>query len=157
MTINLKNFFNPRNKHSKMRDFQDLDSLNGLSISSISADLYGDARDDITLFYFTEGAKYASLYTKSKIISENIKYNLKLQNKLVKALFINTKNANAFTGKPGFECLKELSKEISKELTLKASRYDFGTNDVIKPNQVLFASTGVIGEEFPIEKIKYPI
>ena len=157
MTINLKNFFNPRNKHSKMRDFQDLDHLNGISISSMSADLYGDARDDITLFYFSEGARYASLYTKSKIISENIKYNLKLQNKLVKALFINTKNANAFTGKSGFECLKELSKEISKELTLRASRDDIGTNDVIKPNQVLFASTGVIGEEFPIEKIKNKI
>ena len=112
MTINLKSFFNPRNKHSKMRDFQDLGHLNGISISSMSADLYGDARDDITLFYFSEGARYASLYTKSKIISENIKYNLKLQNKLVKALFINTINAHEYTEQTSFECIKELYKEI---------------------------------------------
>ena len=157
MAINLKNFLNPKNKLSKMRDFQDLDHLDGVSISAITADLYGDGRDDITLFYFDEGAKYASLYTKSKIVSENIKYNLQLKNKVVKALLINTKNANTFTGKHGFESLKELAKTLSKELTLRASRSDVGTNDVIKSNQILFASTGVIGEKYPLEKIKKTI
>ena len=157
MTINIKNFLNVKNKLSKMRDFQDLDHIDGISISAITADLYGDGRDDITLFYFSEGAKYASVYTKSKIVSENIKFNLQLKNKLVKALFINTKNANTFTGKQGFESIKELSKYLSKELTLRASRAEVGTNDVVKPNQILFASTGVIGETYPVEKIKNKI
>ena len=157
MAINIKNFLNVKNKLSKMRDFQDLDHLDGISISAITADLYGDGRDDITLFYFSEGAKYASVYTKSKIVSENIKFNLQLKNKLVKALFINTKNANTFTGKQGFESIKELSKYLSKELTLRASRAEVGTNDVVKPNQILFASTGVIGETYPVEKIKNKI
>ncbi|SVD04400.1 uncharacterized protein METZ01_LOCUS357254, partial [marine metagenome] len=101
MAINIKNFLNVKNKLSKMRDFQDLGHIDGISISAITADLYSDGRDDITLFYFSEGAKYASVYTKSKIVSENIKFNLQLKNKLVKALFINTKNANTFTGKQG--------------------------------------------------------
>ena len=157
MAINIKNFLSTKNKLSKMRDFQDLGHIEGISISAITADLYGDGRDDITLFYFNEGAKYASVYTKSKILSENIKYNLQLKNKLVKALFINTKNANTFTGKQGFESLKELSKYLSKELTLRASRSDVGTNDVVRPNQILFASTGVIGETYPVEKIKNKI
>ena len=157
MAINIKNFLNVKNKISKMRDFQDLGHLDGISISAITADLYGDGRDDITLFYFSEGAKYASVYTKSKIVSENIKFNLQLKNKLVKALFINTKNANTFTGKQGFESIKELSKYLSKELTLRASRADVGTNDVVKPNQILFASTGVIGETYPVKKIKEKI
>ena len=157
MAINIKNFLNTKNKLSKMRDFQDLGHIDGISISAITADLYGDGRDDITLFYFNEGAKYASLYTKSKIVSENIKFNLQLKNKLVKALFINTKNANTFTGKQGFESIKELSKYLSKELTLRASRAEVGTNDVVKPNQILFASTGVIGETYPVEKIKNKI
>ena len=157
MAINIKNFLNVKNKLSKMRDFQDLGHIDGISISAITADLYGDGRDDITLFYFNEGAKYASLYTKSKIVSENIKFNLQLKNKLVKALFINTKNANTFTGKQGFESIKELSKYLSKELTLRASRAEVGTNDVVKPNQILFASTGVIGETYPVEKIKNKI
>ena len=157
MAINIKNFLNVKNKLSKMRDFQDLGHIDGISISAITADLYGDGRDDITLFYFSEGAKYASVYTKSKIVSENIKFNLQLKNKLVKALFINTKNANTFTGKQGFESIKELSKYLSKELTLRASRAEVGTNDVVKPNQILFASTGVIGETYPVEKIKKQI
>ena len=157
MAINIKNFLNVKNKLSKMRDFQDLGHIEGISISAITADLYGDGRDDITLFYFSEGAKYASVYTKSKIVSENIKFNLQLKNKLVKALFINTKNANTFTGKQGFESIKELSKYLSKELTLRASRAEVGTNDVVKPNQILFASTGVIGETYPVEKIKKKI
>ena len=157
MAINIKNFLSIKNKLSKMRDFQDLDHIDGVSISAITADLYGDGRDDITLFYFEEGARYASVYTKSKIVSENIKYNLQLKNKLVKALFINTKNANTFTGTQGFESLKELSKDLSKELTLRASRVEIGTNDVIKPNQILFASTGVLGETYPLEKIKKKI
>ena len=153
MTVNLKSFFNLKNKQSKMKDFDDLDHLDGISISSITADLYGNGRDDITLFYFNEGAKYASVYTKSKIVSENIKYNLNLKNKIAKALFINTQNANTFTGRQGYESLKELSKSISTELTLRASRNDVGTQDVIKSNQILFASTGVIGEVFPLKKI----
>ena len=157
MAINIKNFLDVKNKLSKMRDFQDLGHIDGISISAITADLYGDGRDDITLFYFSEGAKYASVYTKSKIVSENIKFNLQLKNKLVKALFINTKNANTFTGKQGFESIKELSKHLSKELTLRASRAEVGTNDVVKPNQILFASTGVIGETYPVEKIKNKI
>ena len=157
MAINIKNFLNIKNKLSKMKDFQDLSHIDGVSISAITADLYGDGRDDITLFYFNEGAKYASVYTKSKIVSENIKFNLQLKNKLVKALFINTKNANTFTGKQGFESIKELSKYLSKELTLRASRAGVGTNDVVKPNQILFASTGVIGETYPVEKIKNKI
>ena len=157
MAINIKNFLNVKNKLSKMRDFQDLGHIDGISISAITADLYGDGRDDITLFYFSEGAKYASVYTKSKIVSENIKFNLQLKNKLVKALFINTKNANTFTGKQGFESIKELSKYLSKELTLRASRAEVGTNDVVRPNQILFASTGVIGETYPVEKIKNKI
>ena len=157
MAINIKNFLNVKNKLSKMRDFQDLGHIDGISISAITADLYGDGRDDITLFYFNEGAKYASVYTKSKIVSENIKFNLQLKNKLVKALFINTKNANTFTGKQGFESIKELAKYLAKELTLRASRAEVGTNDVVKPNQILFASTGVIGETYPVEKIKNKI
>ena len=157
MAINIKNFLNVKNKLSKMRDFQDLGHIDGISISAITADLYDDGRDDITLFYFSEGAKYASVYTKSKIVSENIKFNLQLKNKLVKALFINTKNANTFTGKQGFESIRELSKYLSKELTLRASRAEVGTNDVVKPNQILFASTGVIGETYPVEKIKNKI
>ena len=117
MTINLKSFLDPMNKLSKMRDFQDLDHLDGLSISAISADLYENmVRDDLALFYFMNGAKHASLYTRNKIVSENIKYNQKIKNRLIKALVVNTKNANCFNIN-GFEGLVQIAKHLSKELT----------------------------------------
>ena len=81
MAINLKNFLNLQNKDSKMGDFQDLEHLDGVSISITSANLYGNSRDDLVMFYFREGANYASVYTKSKIVSENIKWNLNLKSK----------------------------------------------------------------------------
>ena len=154
MTINLKNLLNPNIKISKMGDFQELKHIEGLSISAVSADLYGDGRDDLTLFYFKDGAKYAALYTKSQIVSDSISWNLKAKSKFIKALLINTKNANTFTGKQGFQGLNELSKLLSKQLTLKLARLPDGVSDAIDPNEIIFASTGVIGEPFPTDKIK---
>ena len=105
MAIHLSNFFNSQNRKSKMGDFQDLEHVDGISISTTSANLYNNPRDDLVMFYFREGANYASVYTQSKIISENIKWNLNLKNKKVNALMINARNANAFTGKKGYQGL----------------------------------------------------
>ena len=59
-----------------MNEFQDLDHIDGVSISTVSANLYENDRDDLVMFYFREGANYASVYTQSKIVSENIRWNL---------------------------------------------------------------------------------
>ena len=40
MGINIPNFLSSKSKNHKMIDFQDLDHLDGLSISSVSANLY---------------------------------------------------------------------------------------------------------------------
>ena len=154
MTINLKNFLYPQKKISKMGEFQELGKIAGLSISVISADLYGDGRDDLTLFYFKNGAKYASIYTKSKITSASINWNLGVRKQIVKALLVNTKNANTFTGAKGAEGLKEIANSLSKELTMKSSQDPEGISEIVKPTDILFASTGVIGETFPTNKIK---
>ena len=72
MTFNFDNFFDYRNKNSKMGHFQDLEHIDGLSISTTSANLYNRKRDDLVMFYFRDGGNYASVYTQSKVISENI-------------------------------------------------------------------------------------
>ena len=153
MAINLKNFLNLQNKDSKMGDFQDLEHLDGVSISITSANLYGNSRDDLVMFYFREGANYASVYTKSKIVSENIKWNLNLKSKKISALIVNTRNANTFTGQKGYQGLKEIAEELSIQLS-KKQREDEDNPHKIKPNQILFGCTGTIGEKFPTEKIK---
>ena len=52
MTINLKNFLNTNKKSAKMGDFQELKDIEGLHVSSVSADLYKNGRDDLSIFYF---------------------------------------------------------------------------------------------------------
>ena len=153
MAINFNNLFNSISKNSKMGDFQDLEHVDGLSISSTSANLYSKQRDDLVLFYFRNGANHASVYTQSKLISENIKWNLKINKKKIKAILINTRNANAFTGKEGFKGLKVLADNLSEELTLK-QKSDEEKAEKIDSNDILFACTGTIGEIFPTDKIK---
>ena len=154
MTLNLKNLLNPKVKISKMGEFQELEPIDGLELSAVSADLYGDGRDDLTLFYFKDGANFAAVYTTSKVTSASINWNLKIKRHFVKALMVNTKNANTFTGIKGAQGLKEIALTLSKALTLKSSQTPKGVSEVVKITDLLFASTGVIGEDFPYLKIK---
>ena len=154
MTINIKNFLKDKTKLSKMGEFQNLKQIDGLEMSSISADLYGDGRDDLALFYFSKGANYASLTTTNSITSEFIPWNNSSHKKIIKGLLVNTKNANTFTGKQGKEGIDILAKNLSRILTIKESKSKKGTNETVKIKDLIFASTGVIGEEFPAEKIK---
>ena len=154
MTINIKNFLKDNSKLSKMGEFQNLKQIEGMEMSSISADLYGDGRDDLALFYFSKGANYATLTTTNSITSEFIPWNNSSHKKIIKALLVNTKNANTFTGKQGKESIDILAKNLSRILTLKESKSKKGTSETVKIKDLIFASTGVIGEEFPVEKIK---
>jgi len=153
MAINFGNFFNSGGKKSKLGDFQDLEHIDGLSISTTSANLYNNERDDLVMFYFRNGAEHASVYTQSKIISENIKWNLNFKNKKIKALLVNARNANAFTGKKGYQGLKDIAEELSLRLSEKQKK-DEEKPEKVKPNEILFGCTGTIGEKFPTEKIK---
>ena len=154
MTINIKNFLNDKSKLSKMGEFQSLKQIEGLEMASISADLYGDGRDDLALFYFSKGANYASLTTTNSITSEFIPWNNNSHKKIIKGLLVNTKNANTFTGRQGKESLDTLAKNLYRILTIKESKSQKGTSETVKIKDLIFASTGVIGEEFPVEQIK---
>ncbi|MDB0066767.1 bifunctional glutamate N-acetyltransferase/amino-acid acetyltransferase ArgJ [Candidatus Pelagibacter sp.] len=153
MPLNLKNFINSQTFNSKMSDFQDLEHIDGVSISTVCANLYNNPRDDLVMFYFRDGANHASVYTQSKIISENIKWNLKIKSKKVKSLIVNTRNANALTGLDGYRSLKEIAKEASIHLS-KKQKEDEDYPKKISDNEILFGCTGTIGEKYPTEKIK---
>ena len=156
MGINLSNFLTSRSKNKRMNEFQDLDHIDGVSISSISANLYKDTRDDLVLFYFREGANYASVYTQSKIISENIKWNLNQKSKKIHSLLVNTRNANCFTGKQGYKSLEKIAELLSQKLSERQLE-DEDNPKKIKPKEIIFGCTGTIGETFPEDKIKNKI
>ena len=156
MGINLGNFLSSKSKNKRMMEFQDLDHINGVSISTVCANLYENTRDDLVMFYFREGANHASVYTQSKITSENIKWNLDKKVKRVFSLLVNTRNANCFTGKQGYKSLEKIAEIVSEKLTEK-QKIDEDLPKKIKPKDIIFGCTGTIGETFPEEKIKRAI
>tara|TARA_B100001121_G_scaffold210295_1_gene184219 strand:+ start:62 stop:1363 length:1302 start_codon:yes stop_codon:yes gene_type:complete len=156
MGINLTNFLSSKSKNKRMNEFQDLDHIEGLSISTISADLYKDTRDDLVMFYFRDGANYASIYTQSKIISENIRWNLNQKSKKIYSLIVNARNANCFTGKQGYRSLEKIAELVSQKLTDK-QKQDEDDPKKIKPKEIIFGCTGTIGEVFPEDKIKVKV
>ena len=156
MGINLTNFLSSKSKNKKMKEFQDLDHIDGVSISSVNADLYDTQRDDLVMFYFRDGANHASVYTQSKVISENIKWNLQKKVKKVFSLLVNTRNANCFTGKQGFKSLEKIAELIAEKLSEKQKNDDESPKK-IKTKEIIFGCTGTIGETFPEEKIKRKI
>ena len=144
MNLKLKKLFKSQFL-KKNGAFRDLPSIQGLEISSLSAGLYKKkGRRDLSFFYFEDGANHAGVFTKSQVSAECIKWNKIPKATKIKALLVNTKNANALTGKQGFDALKKIQKEVSKKIKIKS-------------NEFYFASTGVIGEKFPIKKIEKKI
>ena len=152
MGLNLPNFLLSKSKNKRMLEYQDLDHIDGVSISSVCANLYKNIRDDLVMFYFRDGANYASVYTQSKIISENIKWNLNQNSKKIYSLLVNTRNANCFTGKQGYKSLEKIADQISQELSEK-QKEDEDNPKLIKQKEIIFGCTGTIGEIFPEEKI----
>ena len=145
-----------KSKNKRMNEFQDLDHIDGVSISTVSAGLYKDPRDDLVMFYFRDGANHASVYTQSKIISENIKWNLNQKVKKIFSLIINTRNANCFTGKQGYKSLEKIAELAATQLSEK-QKIDEDQPKKIKTKEIIFGCTGTIGEIFPEDKIKNKI
>ncbi len=156
MGINLTNFLSSKSKNKRMKEFQDLDHIDGVSVSTVNANLYENPRDDLVMFYFREGANHASVYTQSKIISENLKWNLSNKPKKIFSLLVNTRNANCFTGKQGYKSLEKIAEKLSTVLTEK-QKVDEDEPRKIKSKEIIFGCTGTIGEIFPEEKIKIKI
>ena len=156
MGINLVNFLSSKSKNKRMKEFQDLDHIDGVSVSTVNANLYENPRDDLVMFYFREGANHASVYTQSKIVSENLKWNLSNKPKKIFSLLVNTRNANCFTGKQGYKSLEKIAEKLSIILTEK-QKVDEDEPRKIKTKEIIFGCTGTIGEIFPEEKIKIKI
>tara|TARA_B100000401_G_scaffold416234_1_gene338415 strand:+ start:51 stop:1346 length:1296 start_codon:yes stop_codon:yes gene_type:complete len=142
---------------NSMGFYQNLEHLDGLGLSAVSANLYENKkRDDVVIFYFRKGATHASVYTQSNIKSENIKWNLNNSKEKIYALLVNTRNANAFTGKEGYKSINNISLLLS-DLLSKKQLNDEEEPKKIKIKNLLFASTGTIGEKFPEKKISEAI
>ncbi len=101
---------------------------------------------DLGLIFSEYPAICAAFFTTNALTSSHIqldKIHLK-KSPHIKAIVVNSANANCCTGKMGFYDSLSMAKETAKVLK-------------IKPEEVIVASTGIIGQRLPIEKIKKAI
>ena len=117
---------------------QDLLRVNGVKCSSISSGIKSDNALDLSLISLIEGTNTGAVFTKNIFCAAPVIVAKNHLNNNIRALLINSGNANAGTGKKGLERSFKSCEIFSQELGIKAE-------------QVLPFSTGVIGQLLPIE------
>jgi glutamate N-acetyltransferase / amino-acid N-acetyltransferase len=114
--------------------------IKGIQFSGIASGVK-PAGLDLGLVFFQEEMNVLALYTSNKVKAAHILYDKKLDRAPVRALLVNSGCANACTGKEGISDLAEIGEELAKPLN-------------IDRDEILFASTGVIGKRLPADTIK---
>ncbi len=83
----------------------------------------------------------SAVFTNNKVVAAPVKYTKKVVKKgIVSAVFVNSGNANCFTGEQGLKDCETLVELLSKDLN-------------IPKGEIAISSTGVIGREMPIDTI----
>ncbi len=123
--------------------FPDLPAIDGVTFASAAAGVKYKNREDVMLACLSAGTTMAGVFTRSATRAAPV---LDCQAKLGAAqsdgaaILVNSGNANAFTGRAGTESVAALAKAVSDVAGIPAER-------------VFTASTGVIGEPLPHDRI----
>jgi len=103
----------------------------------------GKTNKDMAMIVSEVPAKIAGTFTKNIVKAAPVLWGKKIveEQEAVRAVVINTGIANACTGAQGYENVVTEAKEVAKLLD-------------IKPEEVVVGSTGVIGQQLPMDVIK---
>jgi glutamate N-acetyltransferase/amino-acid N-acetyltransferase len=122
---------------------EELLPIRGLSLGIAAAGIKKSNRNDLLLMVLDEGSRVAGLFTQNRFCAAPVivaKEHLSDLNSSVRALVINTGNANAGTGQQGIDSARSTCSAVARLLGCDA-------------DQVLPFSTGVIMEQLPLEKL----
>lgn len=109
--------------------------IENLKVSGAREGKYG-----VTIIY-SPNSTASAVFTSNKVVAAPVKYTKNVLKKgIISAVFVNSGNANCFTGEQGFKDCETLVGLVSNEL------------DVPK-DEIAISSTGVIGREMPIDII----
>ncbi|MEL7465501.1 MAG: bifunctional glutamate N-acetyltransferase/amino-acid acetyltransferase ArgJ [Pseudomonadota bacterium] len=127
--------------------FPEMPEVKGVRLAATAAGVKYKDRADVMLAEIAAGSTLAGVLTKSATRSGPVDWCRKLLNAFAKTppkgkigIVVNSGNANAFTGDHGMKGVEATAKAAAKAIGGAASR-------------VFIASTGVIGEPLPAEKI----
>lgn len=115
----------------------------GFEAASTAAGIKYQDRTDMALIYSKKPCKTAGTFTTNVVKAAPVKWDRNVVDSKVKsqAVIVNSGIANACTGKEGDGYCEETAKAAAKALGIEA-------------DGVLIGSTGVIGMQLPIEKLK---
>jgi glutamate N-acetyltransferase / amino-acid N-acetyltransferase len=123
------------------KNFAHLPPLAGVRLATGEAGIKYRNRTDVLLAILAPGTEVAGVFTRSKTASAPVEWcRAQLKRGQARALVVNSGNANAFTGQAGLAGARAVAEAASAVIGCKAS-------------DVFLASTGVIGEPLPAEKI----
>lgn len=113
----------------------------GFLAAGISCGIKVSGKKDIGIICCPTGAKAAAVFTTNKVVSAAVTVcKQHTKSAITEAVVVNSGNANTCTGTQGLRNAETMCK-------LTADLID------AKPNQVLIASTGIIGHQLPMDKI----
>jgi glutamate N-acetyltransferase / amino-acid N-acetyltransferase len=123
------------------KSFAKLPPLAGVRLATGAAGVRYKDRTDVLVAVLAPGTQVAGVFTKSKTSSAPVDW-CKAQVKAgsARALVVNSGNANAFTGKAGYEGARQVAESAAAIVGCRSQ-------------DVFLASTGVIGEPLPANKI----
>ena len=100
-----------------------------------------DDSKDFTVVLADAGATSASVFTKSRFAGPSVEVSRRHNTGNARAMVVISKNANVANGPVGLAHAEEVTASVAAKLSINA-------------NEVLIASTGVIGRVYPIERIR---
>lgn len=114
----------------------------GTGRGGISASKVYEGRDDVLVMAIDAGSSVAGVFTQNGFRAPPVDLaEDRLAKRSVRALLVNTGNANAATGEEGFRRAEDCCRMLAEHLQ-------------IDPESVLPFSTGVIGEQLPLEAMR---
>lgn len=121
----------------------DLHPIAGVRIGVAEAGVRKAHRKDLTVFLLDEGASVAGVFTQNRFCAAPVQVSREhlASGQPIRAMVINTGNANAGTGADGLVRARATCIAMARQLS-------------IAPEQVLPFSTGVIMEPLPLERIE---
>ena len=117
-------------------------SPKGFLASAVRCGIKKSGNLDLGMIVCTTGAKAAAVFTTNKIVAAPVAVSkAHIRNRVIHGVVVNSGNANACTGKKGFNDTIAMCRQTAKQIN-------------VDPHQILAASTGIIGKPLPISKIE---
>ncbi|MGA9901362.1 MAG: bifunctional glutamate N-acetyltransferase/amino-acid acetyltransferase ArgJ [Terriglobales bacterium] len=118
----------------------------GFSFSAVAAGIKVSGRPDLALAEAAGGATAAALFTQNRVVAAPVEVGRAALSSLlstggrVRAVIVNSGNANCATGRAGVQACQQVCREAGKLLGVSAT-------------EIFPSSTGIIGVRLPVKKI----